>query len=375
MVRINDEEFKIYTLDNLESFKNRLASTLDTIPKYLFFPDNIHNKDIFSDKNIIVEDLLDVIKKNAQNNNDIDNNDIINLIQSIKSKVGNTLFNKGEDIVSIWLFYNGKLWEEKKKSDDIIFNNIGQKLKDMGVYISSKQIYITHKNTKNFNTKLKKDITENKKRVEDTVVIFNEYDNINKEDLDDIIHTDFVHDKITYKTKYNLKDITLLELFNSIKLDKYIPFVATNNYYKILNNFKPQIFPNKWNISEDDILYIYMYNKKKDSDIFNQENYILIKIVIDNQTKYVNSYIDIKIENKFIEHDMVSKRLLSIFTDINIQIDRKSETKISGKYHFLLYEINKYIFSELVMNDPIFNRLIDIDNSNKSTKKKQKRGN
>ena len=39
MPLINGIKFKIYDLDTKVSFKERLASTLDTLPEYLYFPD------------------------------------------------------------------------------------------------------------------------------------------------------------------------------------------------------------------------------------------------------------------------------------------------------------------------------------------------
>ena len=41
MVRVNGKKFIVYDLDNLETFKNRLAIYIGTLPEYLFFPDGV----------------------------------------------------------------------------------------------------------------------------------------------------------------------------------------------------------------------------------------------------------------------------------------------------------------------------------------------
>ena len=46
MVLVNGKDFKIYDLDTLSTFKDRLASKLSTLPEYLYFPDDLSYSDL-----------------------------------------------------------------------------------------------------------------------------------------------------------------------------------------------------------------------------------------------------------------------------------------------------------------------------------------
>ena len=46
MVRINGKKFKIYELDNIYSIKSRLASTLNTLESYVYFPNDITDAEL-----------------------------------------------------------------------------------------------------------------------------------------------------------------------------------------------------------------------------------------------------------------------------------------------------------------------------------------
>ena len=96
MVRVNGNKFKIYELDDLESFENRLSYQMETLGKYLYFENDVKETDIFNKKNnIIVENILDTIKNSALNNDSV-----MDLIKNIRYKVGDEKFDKSKQAYS-----------------------------------------------------------------------------------------------------------------------------------------------------------------------------------------------------------------------------------------------------------------------------------
>ena len=83
MVKINNEEFRLYDLDSEQTLYERIASTMNTLPKFLIFTTGIPSIEDFSiEQNIVVLDLLDVIKKG---------DDIASVYKKIKEYQNNTI--------------------------------------------------------------------------------------------------------------------------------------------------------------------------------------------------------------------------------------------------------------------------------------------
>ena len=82
MVLINNKNFEVYNLDNVDSILNRIAANFNTIKKFLYFPDGIPTIKDFNQKtkNIVVEDILNIISNDRTNNFEV-------LFNSIKDKL------------------------------------------------------------------------------------------------------------------------------------------------------------------------------------------------------------------------------------------------------------------------------------------------
>ena len=106
-----EKKFKIYELDDLHTFKQRVALDMKTVESFLYFPNGISVQELWDKKNdIIVINLLNEIKNSAKNNLSI-----IDLVENIRKKIGKIKFDRGKNIIKIWLAYNEKL---KKRCGD-----------------------------------------------------------------------------------------------------------------------------------------------------------------------------------------------------------------------------------------------------------------
>jgi len=359
MVYVNGKKFEIYELDSLDSFKYRLAYTLGTNYSFLYFPNGITDADIRNKKGrIVVEDLLGEIKKSAKNNSDI-----VKLVNNIRAKVGKTKFDRTKDVVKLWLSYNNTLKNNVDIQGKLPLDTIGNDLRNENIYLSSRQIHMDWNERNNDGILCEQGILSNKVRVDNTMQIFKEYIEID----DSAAYTEFDIKRVQFHITLNLKNLSLMEMFNAVQLNSMVPYATTNNFYKIIKDFIP---PEEWTGSSDDSMMLQVYQKNFMSSSSNLSNYENVIIRVDSDTKHIISEIAINTDNNNVSRDDFTKRSLSVFNNMNIKVKNIVESKVTGVFYFPLLRLNKYVFADLVLNDSIFSRLITIDDHNKATKKK-----
>lgn len=328
---INNKPFSLYNLDTKETIINRISSILDTTPLYLFIDDNIINTllTLPTDGNFTVIDILKDIKEDSSSLS------IVNIYDKYKD-----FFVNKKILIKTWLAYNIHIEEGEVLS--------------LAVEMSITEVDPTF-DLENFNYLKRKEFKKNieegikkiKKEVKETEEEFIIFEQIIPKK-----HTEFTLDVITFSLYINLTGYNIYDVFNSLKLNIYVPFTSLNSFYKILKGFKP---PEEWNIS------------LKDN--------ILLKVLVQN--KYKDAFFQI-IDNKVVLTTELSKKegentinyILSTLNIENISIEKEEEEKIKGDFYYIDQSIDKFIFADLVMNDPIFSKYLSIDESQKLTKEK-----
>ena len=359
MVRINGKKFKIYELDNIYSIKSRLASTMNTLESYLYFPNDITDVELRNKKGkIIVEDLLSEIKDSAEKNTSV-----VDLVKNIQSKVGNIKYNKGKDIIKLWLAYNKTLKNDVNIQGKLPLDLIGEELQKSKIYVTKTIIHSDWKEIQKQLSYTENRINNNKKEVQKTLKLFSEYDKIE----DSSASTEFEIENIQFILTLKENGLSLLELFNSIHLNSNVPFCTTQNFYKILQEFIP---PEEWTVSSDDSIILQVWQKTFDFTSSNISNYESAIIKVDPISSNTLIEITINTTKNNITKDVFTDRTLSVFKQIDTSIKKIDESKVVGVFYYPLLRLNKYIFADLVMNDPIFSRIITIDDHDKATKMK-----
>jgi hypothetical protein len=359
MVLVNGKKFKIYELDNIDSFKSRVASSKNTIETFLHFTKDVTDTELRNKKNnIIVNDILAEVKESANKNGSI-----IQLLKDIQYKVGKNKYKKGNEIVKIWLAYNKKLQKDVKIQGKLPLNTIGDLLEENNFYITSRQIHTDWSRINDVLKDYEGHINFNKQNVNDTLVVFNEFDNIDES----AASTDFEIDHIQFALTLDIKDISLLEIFNTIKLNQFVPFATTMDFYKISHGFIP---PEEWAYSSEESLILQVSQKKFISTSSNISNYESAIVRVDPDSKYMKVDITINTNKDNVQRDEFTKRSISVFDKLNVNIKQVDESKVVGVFYFPILRLDKYVFADLVMNDPIFSRLITIDDHDKATKMK-----
>lgn len=357
MVFINDQkkEFQTYILDDINSILNRLASELKTTSDYLYFP--AYNEppyyppiEIFKNENkdiLLVENVANEIKRD---------NYLDGIINSVKDKLPRLSIRY--KVIPIWLAFNERLQSQIEKAGGVILEQIWNKIKGEK-YFPSKKIFL--------------ELWEKRQQERDKFNLFLEITKKNSQRTLELFKY-FEETEEWYATKPSLVQTTFsiflttvhksfLDLFNDCVLNKNAPFATTKNFYKFLKNFQPR---EDWDYSPEDNMIVKVQDKK---DIPEYNDIILS---INSGSVIASSSLDI--DEKTIDQKTFINRFISIFKPdkkTNVIVDKIVDSEVIGIFYLPLNRFfNKHIFQELVMNDDLFSKLMQIDESIKATKKK-----
>lgn len=344
MVKVNGEEFAIYELDNTQSFISRLASDMDTLPKYIFFPSGIPET---FDEDIIVENLLADIKKSSLS------------ISQIYSKLENKLWqqdlNPVNDIFKYFIVYNKTLATVPSGMIGSVLLNIQDQIEKLGVDMDCKNVWDVRKYEKE---ELEKEIRKNKAIVSKQMGLFRQYQKINK----GITHTSFDVEKTVFDLVLNISGISIMEVFNNIVTNEFVPMASMGEYYKILKDFRP---PEDWSDSVEDAIIVKVL-EKKDQKRVKITDYVDVTMTIDDGKLVARLTVNSSGSN--LTRDQFISRFLSIFNGVSVT--NIEETQVSGFFYLPNQGMNRYVMADMVMNNPLFSFMMSIDESEKSTKQK-----
>lgn len=348
-MKVNDEIFKIYKLDTINTIIDRIAYKQKTLPKYLYFPDGVpENKDI---KNIKVEDLLKTIRKYI--------NDIVfkDLYYEIRDKLDQQSLSIETDIIPLFIFYNTILSDADQREKGSILLVLQNELNDLKIKVD---VYEIDKKIDNILEDINKNTDILKEKVNKQVELFKQYENIEK----GVEYSEFYLEKAKIELELDIENVGLMEIFNNIKLNKNIPFATINNFYKIYKEFIP---PTDWSMSFDNVIILKVLSKKSSS---NFEDYTDVYIIIDKRDDIDKIVIGITLDisGQNITKDDFINNIMSLFEGTNISIAK--ETKVNGLFFFPLQRMNKFILADLIMNNELFSSIMVIDEHEKASKSK-----
>jgi hypothetical protein len=158
--------------------------------------------------------------------------------------------------------------------------------------------------------------------------------------------------------KDNKPILNLLELFNYIILNENVPCVICNDFFKIYSRFSQKGKIDKW------------YD-----EIENKDNlYIIIKI----NDKYINIIVSKNFEieyeyDKDTEENDIIKIFRTIFNEeINITLKDRKSIGLYGHFDIVFDKksFNRYVMSELIMNNTYVSYYLTNDESKKTDKEK-----
>jgi hypothetical protein len=365
----NQEEYillDIYNLDTDETVLNRLAARLNTLYRYLYFPAGVPTiegmlKSNSEEESIVVMNILYMIKS-APNFADL----YEELPQIDKLTI--------DDIVTLYVSYNEQILQfsvEKQMFDSILLAE-QQNIKEItGKVFNLSNIFLTRDSVVNgINTRIEKESL----KAQSIEKIYYQLDQVKG-----ISHTKFVLEKINFTVTLRVDNISLMEVFNNIRLDHNVPFATKNEYYKILKDFVPPVEWSEYKTEEDIILKVNQNkNINEDSFYINSvvstekrmkllENEYTTVLVSANKDTIVLEFEDFIIEKDNVTKEEIIQRVLKILNTSDDIIQNK-DTLVNGVFYFPNHKLNKYVFSDLIMNSYLYSSMMSVDESFKATK-------
>jgi hypothetical protein len=338
-----------FMLDNNDNIITRIAVSLQTTKKYLFFIDGIP-KSFENDIVIKVENLLETI---------LSTDTFSSLYEDIKDKIEQQDLSIKDDIIEPFIAFNKNL--EKIPPEFI------------GSVLLPSQIEIEKLNITNINvndiwsrrkliiSRITSSIKTIKSNADKEEKMNREFDEIEIEEN----YSEFELEKLEFQVILESSKTTIMELFNNIVLTKEVPFATINYIYKVINDFIPE---SDWFTSLDNIIVLKFKDNKEFSNCF---------ISIENNDEIDNSIIKLSLsatvsKQKDDIRNIVVQNILNIFTNKdNLIVKQFTDTKIKGLFYFPRKTLNKFVLSDLIMNNNFFSKLMVVDESVKASKKNE----
>ncbi len=356
MIRVNGQDFPIYQLDTRNSIINRIASSMETAPKYLYFPDGLSTE---KDADNTVIDLLNLIKTNAGENTIFED-----FIESFPDQKDLDL---RKDILEIWLAFNTGLQTTENFSQSALLTSVQALIGADKPFKKDSDFQSFWRGQRSMvKSRLERLIENNRMTSEKDEQLANQFQKIDDDDA--WVVTDYKTTKINLEIFFDVREISLLEIFNSIVLKEVIPFVKCGKYYKILKDYVP---PEEWaDIQEENL--VMKINDKLLVDTQKIKDYTDVTIGILEEK--LSATVELVTERNYLSQEQFINRMMSVFVGTEMKVKNTVETHVFGNFYFPQKRFNTYVFSDLVMNDDVFSRLINIDESVKLTKRKKDAG-
>ena len=365
MVLINKKiKFIVYELDTQKSAINRLAAELKTLPNYLYFPSGIPTLNEFHNErgDIVVEDLL----KKLSIGDESDKNFVVNL-EEIKTKIAQQKLNMILDILPPYIAYNKMLAEIPEDYQQVYSLIFQEKLDKSDLFEKPQNIYNIWEKREEIKMSFDTQIKNNAKSSKTYIDLFKQYYSIKK----GVSYTPFELERVNFEFTLDMSNIYIIEIFNQIQLNSYVPFACINNTFKILKDFIP---PTEWSIYLESAIVFKVLQKvelesHKDSDFIDVilsssntiegEEQINVGMSLDTTT------------GQNLTREKLIERLFDTIKGLGkIKIKSIKENWVNGIFFIPNQSMNKYVLADLVMNNSIFSSLMTIDESEKASKRK-----
>lgn len=367
MLQFNEQDFLVYDMDTRDLIIDRLAVSYNTIPRFLYFTTALPEPPGILSGNYTVVNVLDVIKQNS------DSLEFSDLYDKVEKYLDASPLHRGgemlraDEVYELFIVYNTAL---KGIGNDMI----GHILMVIQNNISTMSFDISMPNTD--------DIWKNRKQIENrldsAIRILTKQIHENDEAQSKlqhaviISHTPFELEHTSFILEMSLTGMSIIEIFNLIHVNKHVPFVSLGDYYKILKDFEPH---DDWSISLPDAIVLKVLQLKDTmvrgvDKVYMTSSYNDSIISIEDGVMKINMFLDTAARN--INQDEYIQIIYSIFPTLkDLRVINNVENKVKGVYYYPKTTLNKYVISDLIMNNPLFTPVMAVDESIKASKDKQ----
>ena len=364
IIEVNDMDttfvINFFPSDDENMVKKRIASKINSIPEYIVF---LSDEDILKyneTEPYYIHDMFNFIKNASIRNNSTIFSD---LYLNDENEIVKELLNKFNiiDIFIIFLAYNNVLDEQYKQTgfysdieitlkdfNDVVLKDFSDNSLNKNIEFSYEELNKKWENREIIKQNFREKIEENKQFIIKTDALKVEINKVERS----LEYDEFLIKKEHILVKINNMPISVLELFNGIKLNEDIPFAYCKEFYKILKGFKPE---NKNLIVSDNLTLDLKIHKD------------IIQITINNDGEMTFDH-----PKTLISYKDIIKKIKSI--NLNLELSEPETVGLNGAFTFndikkqIKVPFNKYVFSDLIMNDNLFSKYMTLSELEKVQK-------
>jgi hypothetical protein len=335
MVYINGQEIPSFSEETNDEFRNRVAVKFEKLPSLM--------SDIKDDKVYFIDDLIKATQ--------------IKSFGKFLSWLQDTYtFPSALDIellLYIWILSNketDKFIGYKRLEDEIMQSDFLRN--------SLSRFDLTKFQEKDFNEEIRKKLSKRKEEFKKSV---EKVDKIYKElySKKEQPHADFKKQRYQAILSTTLKDVSLDYIFSTIICNSIIPFCSFKNICKIYKKSSFEFSKNTESLIDYERILLKISIKEDifvDSFLFLKDGVLKIEIHID-------------IEQKFDFKKHITE-LLNLPEPLEFLDTYTEEHDIHGVVLFPQQKVDKYILSDIIMNNPIVSKFVCVDESVKASTKK-----
>ena len=256
IIEVNDMDttfvINFFPSDDENMVKKRIASKINSIPEYIVF---LSDEDILKyneTEPYYIHDMFNFIKNASIRNNSTIFSD---LYLNDENEIVKELLNKFNiiDIFIIFLAYNNVLDEQYKQTgfysdieitlkdfNDVVLKDFSDNSLNKNIEFSYEELNKKWENREIIKQNFREKIEENKQFIIKTDALKVEINKVERS----LEYDEFLIKKEHILVKINNMPISVLELFNGIKLNEDIPFAYCKEFYKIYQQYYPYYI--KW---------------------------------------------------------------------------------------------------------------------------------
>lgn len=346
----NETIVPTFIMDNTDSIIKRIAVSLQTTKKYLYFPKGLPTE--FQDNTVVeVENILETI---------LTAESFTSLYENIKEKIQQQDLSIKNDIIEPFIAFNKSFERIPQAFIGSMLLPIQLEIENLNI-INKREIELIDiwKQRKTIIERINSSIKTTKKSVTEEEKINRDFEEI------PVIqnYTEFELEKIEFEVIIESPKITIMELFNDIILNNEVPFATINYIYKVMNDFIPEP---TWFTSLDDVILLKFKDNREYSNCF-----ISIENQDDNRKTQIKLSLSATVsKQKDDVRNITVQNILNVFiSKENLTVNSFKDTKIKGLFYYPKKNLNKFVLSDLIMNNKSFSKFLAVDESIKASKK------
>lgn len=328
IIYVNSKQIELKNITNKRDIVENIASKFNTLPIYLRFDDT----EFVNNGEYKVDDLLSIITEHIN----LKKNSFDELYNKVATVFKNIDIN---DIMAIYIYKMLENAGDIENKEDYLF------------HLAQTKYIVDDTDLDSVNNKFKyinRLIDQNKSNVQNREVN-------NMDEVIGVQYTSFELENATVEYQLNIENISLLELFNRVQTNDAIILARCKDFFKV--SVKPNINLLEKEDEEDSLILYFDASNKKYKDI-----YIKLEITKDFKLKYefdfVNTY-----------QDLIKKELSNVLNMADeLTFTEEKMIKVRGVFYIPNQKINKFILSDIILNDEHFPTFY-IDESEKIAEK------